>query len=118
MELSERKQSRHDIVKKVWDFFETIPFYRMRPRQDLVDHGFCLAEEGREYLVYLPAGGTVNVALKDGTYRVSWIDARNTKRKRPAGRTTSGKKLSAPSGGDDWLLRLINVKDAYKEKEK
>jgi len=119
MELSERKQINHDIVKKVWDFFETIPFYRMSPNQEIVDNGFCLAEQGRQYLVYLPDGGTVNVDIKGGPYKVTWINARSTADKRDAGMTNDGKNLSAPprfrgdklapakaGGGNDWLLHL------------
>ena len=57
MDLNEKVQSRHDIIKAVWDFFETVPFYRLKPRQDLVDNGYCLAEPGRQYLVYLESPG-------------------------------------------------------------
>ena len=56
MDLSDKVQSRHDIVTMVWDFFESIPFYRMSPRQDLVSAGHCLAEPGHRYLVYLHCG--------------------------------------------------------------
>ena len=114
MELFERRQINHDIVKKVWDFFETIPFYRMSPKKQIVDNGFCLAEDGRQYLVYLPDGGTVNVDIKSGAptqwgpdpYKVIWINAQNTSDKRDAGMTNDGKNLSAPIEGNDWLLYL------------
>ncbi|MFB0524703.1 MAG: DUF5060 domain-containing protein [Phycisphaerae bacterium] len=106
MELSERRQINHEIVKKVWDFFGTIPFYRMSPNQQIVDNGFCLAEEGQQYLVYLPDGGTVNVDIKGGPYKVTWINARSTADKRDAGETNDGKNLSTPIGGNDWLLHL------------
>jgi hypothetical protein len=72
LNLADRAQGRHDIIKKVWDFFETIQFYRLSPRQDLVTNGFCLAEEGREYLVYLDSGGSVSVKLKPGRYAVRY----------------------------------------------
>jgi hypothetical protein len=105
LNLADRVQARHDIIKKVWDFFETIQFYRLSPRQDLVTNGFCLAEEGREYLVYLDSGGSVSVKLKPGRYAVRWINARETKEVRDGGSTTTGENLSAPDAGD-WLLRL------------
>jgi hypothetical protein len=105
LNLADRAQARHDIVKKVWDFFETIQFYRLSPRQGLVTNGFCLAEEGREYLVYLDSGGSVSVKLKPGRYTVRWINARDTKDARDGGSTTTGENLSAPDAGD-WLLRL------------
>ena len=106
MDLSQKKQGNHDIVRKVWDFFETIPFYRMSPNQQIVDNGFCLAERGKQYLVYLPDGGVVNVAVKAGPYKVIWINAQNTSDRRYVGTTDGGKELSVPSGGDDWLLYL------------
>jgi hypothetical protein len=106
MEMSDRIQARHDIVKKIWDFFETIPFYHMNPNQRFVDSGFCLAEEGRSYLVYLVSGGAVNVSVSTGSYNVTWINAQNTSDRRYAGMAHNGKKLSAPDSGDDWLLFL------------
>jgi len=106
MDLSDRNQARHDIVKKVWDFFETIPFYRMSPNQRIVDRGFCLAEEGRCYLVYLASGGAVNVSVSTGSYNITWINAQNTSDRRDMAMTDNGKKLSAPNDGDDWLLLL------------
>ncbi|MFH1881612.1 MAG: hypothetical protein ABIL62_02715 [Planctomycetota bacterium] len=83
-----------NIVRKVWDFFETIPFYRMSPNQQIVDNGFCLAEQGKQYLVYLPDGGVVNVVVKAGPYKVIWIDAQNTSDRRYAGMTDDRKELS------------------------
>jgi len=107
MDLSHKRQVNHNIVRKVWDFFETISFYRMSPNQQIVDNGFCLAEQGRQYLVYLPDGGVVNVAVKAGLYKVIWINAQNTSDRRYTGTTDDGKELSVPGGGDDWLLYLF-----------
>ena len=106
MDLSDRKQARHDIVKKVWDFFETIPFYRLNPSQRIVDNGFCLAEEDRCYLVYLVSSGKVNVSVGARSYNIKWINAQNTSDRRYGGMTNNGKNLSTPNDGDDWLLLL------------
>jgi hypothetical protein len=108
MELSHRRQARHDIIKEVWDFFETIPFYRMSPRQELVSAGYCLAEDGVRYLVYLDSGGSVNVKTGNGKHRVQWINAQDTSDRRDGGITADGENLMAPDDGDDWLLYLIN----------
>ena len=108
MELPDRRQYRHDIIKKVWDFFETIPFYRMEPRQDLVSAGYCLAEEGVQYLVYLDSGGSVDVAVGSGAYSLQWINAQNTSDRRDGGSTSDGENLAAPDDGDDWLLYLTS----------
>jgi hypothetical protein len=112
MDLSERKQARHDIVRKVWDFFETIPFYRMRPNPRVADNGFCLSKEGEYYLVYLPDGGDVNVSLKaPGRYEATWINAQDTSDRRPLGWVEGAHRFSAPEGGDDWLLFLTRPGD-------
>ncbi len=109
MDLADRRQGRHDIVRKVWDFFESVAFWRMRPRQDLVSNGFCLAEEGEEYLVYLETPGAVSVKVAEGTYTVQWINAQDTSDRRSAGTTTSGDNLRSPTEGEDWLLRLVSA---------
>jgi hypothetical protein len=100
------KQERHDVLRRVWDFFETTPFYRMKPAQELVDRGFCLAEPGREYLAYLPEGGTINVQVAEGPYRVMWVNARNPEETREAGSTRNGQGLKSPDN-EDWFLRLV-----------
>jgi len=78
----------------------------MSPKQRFVDNGFCLADEGRCYLVYLVGGGAVNVSVSTGLYNVTWINAQNTSDRRYAGMTNNGKNLSAPDDGNDWLLFL------------
>jgi len=112
MDLNEKVQSRHDIIKAVWDFFETVPFARLKPRQDLVDNGYCLAEPGRQYLVYLENPGTVNVRVSSGAYSVNWIDARNTSDVREGGVLKAAAPLTSPQGGDDWLVSLVLQADA------
>jgi hypothetical protein len=110
LNLAEKAQPRHDVLKRVWDFFETIPFYRLSPRQDLVSQGYCLAEVGQEYLVYLETGGTVDIAVTNGPFTVEWINAQNTADRRPGGMTRDGKGLTAPAAGEDWLVRLVKSK--------
>jgi hypothetical protein len=106
LDLADRKQERHDVIKGVWDYFETVPFYRMTPRQDLVDAGYCLADEGRRYLVYLESRRSVNVAVAPGAYAVEWVNARDTTDRRPGGTTHDGRGLTSPKDGDDWLVSL------------
>jgi hypothetical protein len=106
MNLSERNQSRHDIIRRVWDYFETTPFYSMTPRQDLTSAGYCLANPGSRFLVYLPSGGNVSVNAGSGPWAVEWINAQNTADRHLDGTTSTGAGLSAPSYGDDWILSL------------
>jgi len=59
---------------------EHLDLPRLRPRQDLlVDAGpneaYCIAEPGKSYGVYLPAGGEVTLALEAGDYQCRYLDA-------------------------------------------
>jgi hypothetical protein len=112
MELGDRRQERHDVIKRVWDICATVPFGRLRPRQDLVsgEHAFCLADPGRRYAVYLDRSAPVIVLLPrageaGGRFTVTWIDARSGER-RDGGTTRDGRNLVPPRGGDDWVLEL------------
>jgi subtilisin-like proprotein convertase family protein len=109
MSLTQKIQSRHDTIKKVWDYFATQPVYHMNPRQDLVNNGFCLAAPGREYLVYLQQRGSVSVTVSNGPFQVEWINAQNTQDRRTAPSTSDGANLASPNDGDDWLLHLVNA---------
>ncbi len=103
--LGDRTQSKHDILKQVWDFFDSIDFWKLSPRPDLITKGYCLAKPGAEYLVYLEAGGTVNVEVAGGPYEIDWINARDTSDRRDGGTTANGQNLASPDSGD-WLLHL------------
>jgi hypothetical protein len=47
------------------NFMKDLPFNRMTGMNVLVDRGYCLAEPGRAYLVYLPEGGDAVIDLTD-----------------------------------------------------
>jgi hypothetical protein len=85
----------------------------MVPHGDLASSGYCLANPGREYLVYLPTGGdvTVDLTAATGELAVEWmhpVEGAIT----PSGTVAGGAKraLKAPFGGDAVLYlraRLI-----------
>jgi hypothetical protein len=81
LEPKDCRQPRHDVIRRVWDTFEALPYHRLKPRQDLVNAGFCLAATGREYLVYLDQPQAVDVKLDGGPYAVEWLNARNPAKK-------------------------------------
>ena len=93
-------------------FMETLPFWRMDPRNDLVLKGtaFCLAKPGEAYAFYLPAGGEIEVELQDGVeYDVAWWNPANGKDDSLQDKTTRGggkQKFVAPGKGD-WALRVV-----------
>lgn len=106
LDLAEKKQARHDIIKKVWDFFETVEYWKLSPRPDLINSGFCLAKEGEEYLVYVPERGYINVNITGGEYDFLWINAQDTSEQIEGGETSDGQKLNSPEHGDDWFCHL------------
>jgi hypothetical protein len=78
----------------------------MVPRNDLASTQYCLANPGKEYLVYLPDGGevTVDLSAASGTLTVEWmhpVEGTITPGEAVAG---GGKQaFSAPFGGDAVL---------------
>lgn len=81
-------------------FAERLDLRRATPRGDLASTGYCLADPGVEYLVYLPEGGEVIVDLSAAAGRLTgeWFDAstgRSEALSVEAGRAT----LRAPFAG-------------------
>ena len=95
-------------------FIESIPFWEMHPRNDLVPAGtaFCLARPGHTYALDLPKGGTVTVELDPNVqYTAAWWDpanGRNGKFQNPARVPGGPRQFTAPKAGD-WPLRILRV---------
>jgi hypothetical protein len=87
-------------------YAEKMNLAAMTPRSDLASTQYCLADPGKEYLVYLPDGGEVNVDLSaaPGTLAVEWFDPR-TGVATDGGTVEAGPKrsLQAPFKGDAVL---------------
>jgi len=81
----------------------------MVPRNELASSRYCMANPGKEYLIYLPEGGSVTVDLRDvgGALSVEWFNARRAESK-TAERAQGGAKriFASPFGGDDAVLHL------------
>jgi hypothetical protein len=78
----------------------------MTPRGELASSRYCLADPGKEYLVYLPDGGevTVDLTAASGALAVEWFDPRTgsaMKRERTAG--GDRRRFQAPFTGDAVL---------------
>jgi hypothetical protein len=78
----------------------------MAPRGDLASSEYCLANEGKEYLVYLPDGGVVSVDLSAASTELAteWFDP-NTGRtvSSQAVQVGSRQQFTAPFDGDAVL---------------
>jgi len=93
-------------------FMETLPFWEMESRNDLVKSGkaICLAKQRTAYALYLPIGGNVTIELTgQTTYEVAWwnpangSDGRFQDRRVVKGGTV---RLTAPGDGD-WAVRIL-----------
>ena len=58
------------------DWSQRVDLAAMVPNGDLASSGYCLANPGTEYLVYVPAAeSSVTLSLPAGTYRCVWFRA-------------------------------------------
>jgi hypothetical protein len=77
----------------------------MTPHGELADSGYCLANPGKEYLVYLSAGEvTVDLSTAAGQFQVEWIHP--VEGKSTPGKTASGgakRTLQPPFSGEAVL---------------
>jgi hypothetical protein len=87
-------------------YADRINLAAMVPHGELASTGYCLANPGTEYLVYLPNGGTVYVGLGGvaGTFTVEWFSP-GTGQTTPGATISGGTMvtLTAPFGGDAVL---------------
>ncbi len=98
-------QEWHDIIGQVWDNFESTQYYRTKPAPELVDNGYCLAYQGKYYLVYMEEPGAVNLKLSPGKYQYYWRNAQVWEQKSEVVETSGNELMvSTPEGGDDWML--------------
>jgi len=83
----------------------------MIPRNDLASTKYCLANPGKEYLVYLPDGDKVTVDLSGakGQFTVEWFNPREGTAT-GGGMSAGGGKvdLTVPFGSDAVLYLLLN----------
>jgi hypothetical protein len=100
----------------VVEFFTGFDWWRTEPHDELVESGaFCLADPGRVYAVYLPAGRSVKVRLLAGTYEARWFNPRNGKTaalpRVKHGGDAGGSPWAAPEPADngDWALLLTRA---------
>lgn len=82
----------------------------MIPHNELSSTTYCLANPGKEYIVYLPLGGEVTVNLRDvsGSFSVEWFNP-NTNESKMGEKIEGGEEqvLTSPFGGAGTVKRGI-----------
>jgi len=101
-------------------FFTGIEWWKTDPHDELVNHGaFCLAEPGRQYVIYLSHGGDVTVRLDPGQYEVKWFNPRSGEYS--VAHVASGPLWTSACAEDgaDWVILMkrypIQFKSYHKE---
>ena len=101
-------------LKNVADVVQTLEYWKMSSHNELAgpdNDVFCLAEPGKQYLLYLPAGGSIDLNLsgnKSTEYKAYWYDP--TRGSSQTAFTVYGgnRSFSAPTASK-WIL-VIELK--------
>ena len=65
--------------KNLYDFFNGTKYWLMEPADELVSEGYCLANRGKEYVVFLNKAKPFKISLPDGSFKGFWFDPFNGK---------------------------------------
>ena len=85
-------------------FFTSLPWWQTDPHDELVNRGYCLADPGSLYVVYLPEGGSVTLKLGPGRYLAKWFNPRTgAYASQSAGPGPTWTSPAAPAN-EDWVL--------------
>lgn len=102
--------ARH--VATLLRLFDSVPWDRMEPRNDLVGSGqLCFALEGQAYVVYAPSGGPVVLDLTKakGRFKANWLNPA-TGESRGGGEVMGGAKRSFTiHEGPESCLYLVHL---------
>ncbi len=100
-------KSMRMLVEKC-DFFNGLPANHILENRDL-DEAFCRAIEGKEYILYFPDGGKINMKLPDSIAEISieWLQIHEAKWTEKAILPTNNMKIQVetPDQGS-WLAYL------------
>ena len=104
---------RNDIVigdlQHLKNFFTSLAWWRLDPHDKLLtaNYGYCLADIGQTYVVYLEESNTASLDLgyaPAGTYSVTLYDPRSGNYIRLPDHTGSGPAILTPPDAQDWIF--------------
>lgn len=89
------------------NIFESVPANELlSERSD--NETFCLANKGKEYILYFPAEGNVSLDVKSGSYELTWLNIPSSEWQEPITVEMPG-KIKTPN--DDQWAAWIKTKD-------
>jgi len=92
------------------DFFSRVPWWKLEPRPELVNEStLCLADPGKQYVVYVLAGGSTALKLQPGHYRAQWFNPRTGNYSRLPDVKGAEWKSPEAENNADWVLHLWNA---------
>lgn len=89
------------------EFVNKLPFWRMKPLLGVgaPGKGYCLGDGESGWVVYLPAGGTTELALGlEGKLKLTWLDPVTGKRQKAGKVSASQCELTCPFAADGVAL--------------
>lgn len=95
-------------MKHLSNFFKTVEFWKMSPKNSLVNSGYTLANIGKEYVVYLPSGGStiINLSSANNKLSVVWYNPRaGTYQGQTTTQGGASKTFTAPDT-NDWVMHI------------
>ena len=100
--------------KHLRDFFETTAYWRLEPVDGVVSDGYCLAEPGREYVVFLNKARPFSLKLEGlaGSLKAQWYHPFTGKRQDAGALSAGSPELTPPAewGASPVVLHVGSAK--------
>jgi hypothetical protein len=101
-------------IKSARMLTDAMDLFVCAPRNDLLSErgeheAYCLAEPGRQYAVYFPKGGGVqlDVSAASGELEVRWLDLASAAWRSPRNAPGGGKLELTPPGKGHWAVLVV-----------
>ncbi|MCX6926744.1 MAG: DUF4038 domain-containing protein [Verrucomicrobia bacterium] len=90
------------------DFFAGTAYWRMEPHDDLVSEGYCLAEPGREYVIFLNQSKSFSLKLEGlpAPLQAEWYQPLTGKRQKVQALANGTAQLQPPADWGDGPIAL------------
>jgi hypothetical protein len=97
------------FIEIMHDFLGGLAYWKLQPDPALVNSGsLCLADPGREYVVYRQSGGTITIDLPGAgaAFKAEWLDPRTGAGKTAVAAEGGAKQTFSCPDKQDWVLHL------------
>jgi hypothetical protein len=97
-----------DQLRILYDFFNRVPYWRLKPSSHIEGDAVALEDEGETYIAYLPHGGRVIFDLPESPpgFVARWFDPRTGKFGETTETAGGGKREFDSPDRRDWTLLI------------